>query len=179
MRFTTKIVVIVGICVFVHGSLICAQSEKPNETPTRSASPAATEEEVAQLRREVAELKAIVQQLVQASGKAAPAGVNPAHTNSIADASQTAATASPAEATTANISTLQTQIDAPQKQASNIIPVATGWNGEHFNLTSSDGNFTIMPVGYLNAQYTFYKGDGAPPDTFSIQRARFGVQGTF
>jgi hypothetical protein len=36
-----------------------------------------------------------------------------------------------------------------------------------------------MPVGYLNAQYSFFKGDGAPPDTFSIQRARFGIQGNF
>ncbi len=36
-----------------------------------------------------------------------------------------------------------------------------------------------MPVGYLNAQYAFYKGDGAPSDTFSIRRARFGVQGYY
>jgi hypothetical protein len=36
-----------------------------------------------------------------------------------------------------------------------------------------------MPVGYLNAQYNFYKGDSAPPDTFAIRRARFGIQGTY
>jgi hypothetical protein len=31
----------------------------------------------------------------------------------------------------------------------------------------------------MNANYNFYKGDGAPSDAFFIQRARFGVQGSF
>ena len=54
-----------------------------------------------------------------------------------------------------------------------------GFNGEHFFLKSPDGQFTLMPVGYLNAQYSFYNGDGAPADTFAIRRARFGVQGSY
>ena len=54
-----------------------------------------------------------------------------------------------------------------------------GWNGEHFFLRSTDGTFTLLPFGYLNTNYTFYHGDGAPPETFAIRRARFGVQGAY
>ena len=55
-----------------------------------------------------------------------------------------------------------------------------GWNGEHFFLRSSDGNFVLMPVGYLDGQYAFYDNTyGAPPDSFAITRARFGFQGNY
>jgi hypothetical protein len=66
-----------------------------------------------------------------------------------------------------------------QKQADPPPPLTSGWNGEHFFLKSPDGLFQVQPVGYLNANYTFYKGDGAPPDTFAVKRARFGVQGNY
>lgn len=58
------------------------------------------------------------------------------------------------------------------------LPTA-GWNGEHFYLRSPDGTFTLLPLGYLNANYSFYSGDGAPPNTFTVRRARFGFLGTY
>ena len=78
-----------------------------------------------------------------------------------------------------DIDALQKEIEVLQKKASDTPPATAGWNGEHFYLKSSDGNFLLMPTGYLNAKYTFYNGDGAPADTFQITRARFGVQGSY
>ena len=54
-----------------------------------------------------------------------------------------------------------------------------GWSGEHFFIKSPDGQFSISPYGYLDTDYRAYKGDGAPPDTFLIRRARFGFQGNY
>ncbi len=64
---------------------------------------------------------------------------------------------------------------APKKDA----PVTAGWNGEHFFIRSADGQFSISPYGYVNTDYRAYKGDGAPPDTFLVRRARFGFQGSY
>ncbi len=186
-------VLVILICV-ATAPVAFGQSAKPSDDATQSKSTgkAATEEEVQQLRREVAELKAQIQLLVKVSAVAqggaahlvetnavaasVPAPPSPAGT-SAADAPD--ANASSPAATPADIDALQKEIDVLQKKASDV-PVATaGWNGEHFFLKSSDGNFTVMPVGYLDAQYVFYKGDGAPSDTFNITRARFGVQGNY
>jgi len=55
-----------------------------------------------------------------------------------------------------------------------------GWNGEHFFLRSTDGQFQLSPIGYLNVNYTAYAaGDGTQPDNFAIKRARFGFQGAY
>ncbi len=99
--------------------------------------------------------------------------------NFVADTAQPDTAASPAKAARPDIDVLQKEIDVLQKKTSDAPPETAGWNGEHFYLKSSDGNFTLMPVGYLNANYAFYNGNGAPPDTFAIRRARFGVQGTY
>ena len=179
MHWATKVGVLLGMSFCTPGFLIFAQSDKPAETQARPAAQAASEEEVTQLRREVAELKAIVQQLVQASGKLAPGEPRLVQANFVAEPAQPDAAASAAEASPRNIDILQKEIDVLQKKASDTPPATAGWNGEHFYLKSTDGNFTLMPVGYLNAQYNFYKGDGAPPDTFAIRRARFGIQGTY
>jgi phosphate-selective porin len=179
MRWPTKFVVLLAMCSFASGSLIYAQSDKPADTQARPASQAATEEEVAQLRREVAELKAAIQRLVQASSTAVPVGAHLVQASAVADSPQPDASASPAAATPADIDALQKEIEVLQKKASDTPPATAGWNGEHFYLKSSDGNFTLMPIGYLDAKYTFYKGDGAPSDTFAITRARFGVQGNY
>ena len=64
---------------------------------------------------------------------------------------------------------------APKKDA----PLAAGWNGEHFFIRSADGQFQLMPYGYVNVDYRAYKGDGAPSATFVIRRARFGFQGNY
>jgi len=178
MRWPAKFVLLLGICFFGPGLLTYAQSDKPAENPARPASQAATEEEVAQLREQVAELKAAVQQLLHASGKVAPSEAQLVLAKAVVDSAQPVVPA-PAEANPSNIDTLQTKISVLQKRADDTPAVTAGWNNEHFFLRSSDGNFTLMPFGYMNAQYNFYKGDGAPPDTFIMRRARFGVQGNY
>src|ERR1700675_3074118 len=165
--------------VFFGRASLYAQSNKPADDPSKAA--AATKEEVEQLRREVAELKAQIQRLVEASSQQAALGARLVQANaSDATSAHTDADASaPGTATAADVDALQKEIDVLQKKASDTPGPTSGWNGEHFFLKSPDGMFTLMPVGYLNAQYTFYKGDGAPPDTFAIRRARFGVQGSY
>jgi Phosphate-selective porin O and P len=178
MRWPKSFVVLLGMSFLSPALLIYAQSDNLSGIQARPASQAATEEEVAQLRQEVAELRATVQQLVQANSKVVPAEARLVEANFVADSSQPDA-ASPAETTSSDIYSLRKEIDVLQKNASDTPPATAGWNDEHFFLRSSNGNFTLMPIGYLNANYTFYKGDGAPPDTFSIRRARFGVQGSY
>ena len=189
--------VLVTLFCVATGPVAFGQNAKPSDTSTASQSTgkAATEEEVQQLRREVAELKAQIQRLVEVSAQAQGGAAHLVETNavaaSVAAPSSPAATpaadavaapnadASSPAATPADIDALQKEIDVLQKKASDIPPAVAGWNGEHFFLGSSDGKFMIMPIGYLNAQYSFYNGDGAPSDTFSIRRARFGVQGNY
>jgi phosphate-selective porin OprO/OprP len=59
------------------------------------------------------------------------------------------------------------------------VPVNAGWNGEHFFLRSTDGQFQLNPIGYLNVNYSVYGNQGEPPNGFAIKRARFGFQGSF
>jgi phosphate-selective porin len=185
-------VLLILVCV-ATAPVAFGQSAKPSDDAAQSKSTgkAASEEEVQQLRREVAELKAQIQRLVEVSAVAQGGAAHLVETNAVAasvPAPSAAATpiadaldanASSPAATPADIDALQKEIDVLQKKASDTPPAIAGWNGEHFFLGSSDGKFTIMPIGYLNAQYTFYNGDGAPSDTFSIRRARFGVQGNY
>lgn len=179
MRWPSKVVVLLGICFLTPAPLIYAQNDDPSGPPARAVSPAATEEEVAQLRKEVAELRATVQQLVRAGNNAAPGEARLVQANLIVDSAPLAAAALPVEAASPEIATVQKVADATERKASDTLSVIPGWNGEHFYMKSSDDNFTVMPIGYFNAQYNFYKGDGAPPATFAIQRARFGVQGNY
>ncbi len=169
--------VLLASLFLVSGPLAFAQSAKPTADPAQPK--AASEEEVQQLRREVAELKAQIQRLVQASTQPQAGSAHLVQATAVTDPVQPDSSAAPASATTEDIDALQKEIDVLQKKASDAPAVTAGWNGEHFFLKSSDGNFQLMPVGYLNAQYAFYKGDGAPSNTFSIRRARFGVQGYY
>ena len=161
----------------VSGPLAFAQSAKPTAEPAPPK--AATEEEVQQLRKEVAELKAQIQQLLLASAHSQDGAAHLVQTNAVVEPVPPDSSVAPAAATPEDIDALQKEIDLLQKKAGDTPPATAGWNGEHFYLKSSDGNFQLMPVGYLNAKYTFYKGDGAPADTFNITRARFGVQGNY
>jgi phosphate-selective porin len=186
-------VLVAWFCI-APAPLAFAQSTKPSDDSTQSKSTpkVATEDEVQQLRREVAELKAQIQRLLETSAQMQGGPAHLVQTAAVADSNASAAptpvansgagsaaSAPPAAATPADVDALQKEIDVLQKKASDAPSPTAGWNGEHFFLKSPDGQFTIMPVGYLNAQYTFYKGDGAPSDTFAIRRARFGVQGTY
>lgn len=165
-----------AICALSPGTLVFAQSEKPADDRTQASSKAATKEEVEQLRREVADLKATIQQLVEVNHQQAAGGGRLVQANAVV--SDAGSPPEPAP-TAADLDILQKEIDILQKKADGAPPATSGWNGEHFFLKSSDGNFQLMPVGYLNAQYQFNNGDGAPPDTFAIRRARFGVQGNY
>src|ERR1700720_973240 len=181
MRSPKLWAVLLASLFIASGPLAFAQSAKPSDDSAqpKAATVAATEEEVQQLRREVAELKAQIQRLIQTSAQPQSGAAHLVQASAVADSVQPDSSATPASATTEDIDALQKEIDVLQKKASDTPPITAGGNGEHFYLKSSDGNFQLMPVGYLNAQYAFYRGDGAPPDTFSIRRARFGVQGNY
>ena len=176
MRSLTTVFVL--LVVFMSpGSLAHAQGTEAASKTAGSTSVSATKEEVDELRREVVELKAQIQRLIQTSAQTQGGAAHVVLTNAVT-ASDADISPVPA-ATVADVYALEKEINAVQQKASDAPPVTAGWNGEHFFLRSSDGNFMLMPVGYLNGQYTFYKGDGAPPDTFSITRARFGMQGNY
>jgi hypothetical protein len=167
------------VCLFVAGFSARAQSDS-KVASSNSPSSAATKEEVDQLRREVAELKAQIQKLIQVSAKDAPGSAHLVQTTAASsDSAQPGDASVSPPASAAEVDALQKEIEVLQKKASDAPGITSGWNGEHFFLKSPDGQFTLMPIGYLNAQYNFYKGDGAPSDTFSIRRARFGVQGSY
>jgi len=184
--------VLVTLFFVACGPLAFAQSAKPSDDSTQSnaTAKAASEEEVQQLRREVAELKAQIQRLVTASAPAQGGAAHLVQATAVAGSDVSASSAAPSAAssdsntsapaaTSADIDALQKEIDILQKKASDAPGPTAGWNGEHFFLKSPDGQFNLMPVGYLNAEYRFYNGDGAPSDTFQIRRARFGVQGNY
>ena len=198
MRSLTTFFVLL-VVFMVPGSLAHAQGTEPASKTDGSASVAATKEEVNQLRSEVAaqrqtieELKALVEKL--AAGQALASESSSVQIRPVADAASVEANALPVNAPgqgtahlmnsvlvqpdPAALAALVDQAKTAAEPKKDAAPTA-GWNGEHFFLRSSDGNFTLMPVGYLNAQYTFYKGGGAPPDTFAITRARFGMQGNY
>ena len=169
------------LVVFMASALLArAQSTEPASKTDGSTSVSATKEEVNELRREVAELKAQIRRLIETSAQTQGGTAHLALVNAVTTPDPAVSAAAPA--TVAEVEALATEVSALEQKASKASdapPVTAGWNGEHFFLKSSDGNFTLMPVGYLNGQYTFYKGDGAPPDTFNITRARFGMQGNY
>jgi Phosphate-selective porin O and P len=170
-----------------------------------STSAGATKQEVEELRSEVAaqrktieELKAMVQQLVATTASSPGASAAPA---------TGAAQVRPVASTTSGvISAPSTEgldtygahlvntvlvepepepepavIDqgTPAPQVKKDAPLTAGWNGEHFYIRSPDGQFQIMPYGYVDVDYRAYKGDGAPSNTFVVRRARFGFQGNY
>jgi phosphate-selective porin len=180
------------------GSLAHAQGSQPAEKTGASASNVASKEEVNQLRSEVAaqrqtieELKALVEKLVASHGKAndsgtaqirpvaaAPAEANAHPVDALGGSGlrlRNAVLLEPEPLPVAAIVDQAPPAAAPKKDA----PLAAGWNGEHFFIRSADGQFSISPYGYVDDDYRSYKGDGAPPDSFILRRARFGFQGNY
>src|SRR5258708_22814228 len=178
MRSLTTFFVLL-VAFTVPTPLALSQSTEPGSKADGSTSVAATKEEVSQLRGEVAaqretieELKTLVQRLVNQSpgNGAAP----------VRDDSQTAhglhlMNAALVEPVHAAKPAAKDQKPAEKKPD---IPVVAGWNGEHVLIKSTDGKFQIQPYGYFQSDYRAYHGDGAPPNTFLIRRARFGFQGS-
>ena len=159
------------------GSPAHAQSTGPADETATPASAGATKQEVQQLRSEVAaqrqtidELKAMVQRLVEANSQASNAG--------LAD-SQAANGPHLVNATLVQPVFTEPALLEQQPAAKKEPPPIAGWNGEHFFIRSSDGQFQIQPYGYFQTDYRGYNGDGAPPNTFLIRRARFGFQGNY
>src|ERR1700678_3420772 len=78
--------VLLALFCIAPGPLAFAQSAKPSDDPTQSKSTpkVATEDEVQQLRREVAELKAQIQRLVEASAVAQGGPARLVQTNAVA-----------------------------------------------------------------------------------------------
>src|SRR3989442_9041066 len=168
MRSLTTFFLMVWLCI-APASLAQAQSKEPADK-NDSAATSATKEEVEQLRSEVAaqrqtieELKAMVQQLAEANGKAGD-GAN-VENATLVEPVEPAQAAKPA--------------DKKPAEKKSETPVVVGWSGEHFFIKSADGKFQIQPYGYVQTDYRAYSGDGAPSDTFLIRRARFGFQGNW
>lgn len=181
MRSLTK------CCFFVLLLLAPMPLIAQDKASASTSSGAASKDEVEQLRKEVAaqrqtidELKAMVQKLVAEKGDSSsastaassPAPSGPRIVNATLTTPRMPGDADEAEA-------LASQKAGEKKDAAPAAMPTAGWNGEHFFLRSPDGTFTLLPLGYLNTNYTFYHGDGTPPDTFTVRRARFGFLGTY
>jgi len=194
MRSRTAFFVLL-VAFLASSALAQAQRTEP-ASQAGGSSVAATEEEVSQLRSEVAaqrktidELKALVEKLVDGKTRAADNGsvqIRPVADSPSASANpQPVATQSSARLMNAvlleaapepALPVLGQTAATPKKDAP---PLAAGWNGEHFFIRSADGQFSISPYGYVDNDYRAYKGDGAPADTFILRRARFGFQGNY
>src|SRR5215469_4773845 len=164
---------VLTLLLMAPGLFAVAQAPEADAKPADSASGNASKQEVEQLRQEVREqrqtieqLKALVQQLVDA--KTQPAGT---------DGGQVVTTTitQPANGAT-TVQGSQPAEKKPEKKEGG--PVA-GWTGEHFFIRSPDGKFQLQPYGYVQTDYRAYSGDGAPPNTFVIRRARLGFQGSY
>ena len=165
-------------------------STVPAPAGASAASPAATKAEVEELRREVSELKATIQRLLETqahneSPAAAPAAAaveapGGAHLMkaSAAPAPAPLPAASPAVSSEPAEDDFEALVQAGAQKPAGT-PVTSGWNGEHFFIKSADGQFQLQPYGYVQTDFRSYDGDGAPANTFAVRRARFGFQGNF
>src|SRR5246127_3630929 len=160
------------------GPLAEAQSEKFTGDITQAASATASKAEVEQLRQELAaqrrtieQLKNLVEQLEEVKSRA-PAPAPEAHLIN-------ANLPLPATAAEAEAEAEAPPYQKPAEKKESSAPVTAGWNGEHFFIKSTDGQFQIQPYGYVQTDYRSYTGDGAPADTFTVRRGRFGFQGNY
>jgi phosphate-selective porin OprO and OprP len=158
-----------------------AQDEKPPDDRSQAASAAASKAEVEQLRKELAaqrraieKLEILVEQLTDTKSRE-PGG------EPIADGARLINANLPLAPMTTDEAAEPLLVEAYQQPApkSSAAPVTAGWNGEHFYIQSADGQFQIQPYGYVQLGYLSYLGDGAPPDTFTLRRGRFGFQGNY
>ena len=163
-----------------------AQSDEPARASAQAASATASKAEVEQLRQELAaqrrtieQLKNLVEQLAEVKSRAPSPSNDGAHLINANFPLPTAPNAAPTESE-AEAEPLPGPYQKPAEQKSSSgAPVTAGWNGEHFFIKSTDGQFQIQPYGYVQTDYRSYTGDGAPPDTFAVRRGRFGFQGNY
>ena len=163
-----------------------AQSETPAskgvQTPSMPASRAEVEElrqELAAQRRTIERLESLVERLAGVKSPVpaeVPSGAR--LVNASLSVPAVAAATEPESEPDAEVIAESLQRPADQKTGATA-PVAAGWNGEHFFIKSPDGAFQLQPYGYVQTDFLSYKGDGAPADTFSVRRGRFGFQGNY
>jgi phosphate-selective porin len=173
MRLPRLWFVVLALSLGSASSSLFAQSKAPRNDGEKPAAKAATEEEVEQLRREVRELRAVIQKMLEVSGQANADGSYKLVTTAAVVPSPPSE--NPVSAPTPEASVQGASASA---QKSNSAPTS-GWNGEHFFIKSADGAFQIQPYGYVQTDFLSYMGAGAPPDTFSVRRGRFGFQGNY
>jgi phosphate-selective porin len=204
MRSISGRFALVGV-LSLAASMAHAQGTQPASNQQESTFHSASKEEVDQLRQEVAaqrqtieELKAMVVKLVDAktmASSSSPAQVRPVAINPLADGVAPAIEAPSAIAARLVPTVLlepepvldpeplaePAMIDQAQATPGTKSgpPLNAGWNGEHFFIRSSDGDFSISPYGYVNTDYRAYNGNGAPANTFLLRQARFGFQGNY
>lgn len=197
MRSLTTFFVLLVVSM-APGSFAHAQGAEPASKTNSAAPVAATKEEVNQLRSEVAaqrktieELKALVEKLAEGKMQAAASRTSDSRSAEIEPVALPVATRTMdasndfgARLLPAVLVQPAPTVDAMVDQAAAAAqkkepPLTAGWNGEHFFIRSSDGQFSISPYGYVDVDYRAYKGDGAPADTFVLRRARFGFQGNY
>jgi phosphate-selective porin len=196
MRSLTTFFVLLVVSM-APGSFAQAQGADPASKTDGAAPVAATKEEVNQLRSEVAaqrktieELKALVEKLAEGKMQAAASRTSDSRSADIEPVALPVATR-PMDASSDFGARLlpavliqptpmpEAMIDQAASAQKKEPPLTAGWNGEHFFIRSPDGQFSISPYGYVDADYRAYKGDGAPADTFLLRRARFGFQGNY
>ncbi len=167
-------------------SLAHAQGTQPASKAGGSNSVSASEEEVNQLRRELAaqrqtidELKAMVGKLVEANGSGNGTGsLHVVADESSAHLVNTVLVEPSPGAEALEPYPAEAIVEQPQSPAApKAAPLTAGWNGEHFFIRSADGQFSISPYGYVDTDYRAYT-DG-PANTFLVRRARFGFQGFY
>ena len=178
MRSLTRRIAPVLLLIAV-GWLPLMQGQDSADPNATSKSPGATKEEVEQLRQQLAaqqqtisELKALVERLAEAKGPAlVDASALPTSGARLIDATYVEP-----DVLIESADPLQAAVAQKKDPAT---PITAGWNGDHFFIKSADGQFQIMPYGYVQTDYRGYRGDGAPSNTFTVRRARFGFQGNY
>src|SRR5260370_8073719 len=162
-----------------RGPCAQAQSEKPAGESTQGASATASKAEVEELSKELAgqrrtieRLQTLVEQLADIKSRAPAPATDGAHLVN-------ASLALPATVAEMEVEALPEPYQKPPEKKDSALPVTAGWNGEHFFIKSADAAFQIQPYGYVQTDYRSYKADGAPADTFSVRRGRFGFQANY
>ena len=167
------------------------QTEKSTGGGAQNPSTAASKAEVDELRKELAaqrrtieRLEYLVEQMTDTKSRApAPAAEGPHLVNAVmplptnVSAAIAPTVSAPGEVAEEALPAELLETQAAKKESA--APVTAGWNGEHFFIKSADGQFQIQPYGYVQTDYRSYTGDGAPADTFTLRRGRFGFQGNY
>ena len=180
--FRARFVLLGLLLAFGTSPRAVAQNEKSAGEGTQASSTSASKAEVEELRNELAaqrrtieRLQTLVEQLVEAKSAVPGVATDGAH---LVNASLTLSPPPP-PVPVADAEAVPEPYQKPAEKKDAPVPVTAGWNGEHFFIKSADGQFQIQPYGYVQTDFRSYNGDGAPPDTFTVRRARFGFQGNY